>query len=604
MKAKFLFILSLPMFSLMACTPTESTSSSVNTDVEKHTVTFHLYDDKTFTSLVEHNQPVAKPDTPTRENYEFAGWFLSDSEEDTEAYDFSTLVVEDFDLYAHWIDESITTEVLQAALDYDYSNSTVYGYESGGPYGYFVYNYEGFNIAENIDASTGQGDGNYSFYCDYEGESHQFWSDDTLGDAWIRQGPRISEEMYVNYGIESNYFTPMYTFPKINAKDFEYINGAFHLADPDKIDALLATGAFQHIWDNNIADIAILLDSTKTMISKIYTFDSLDPNDEAYTEIEIGLVGETNFIFAELPVKPNQDNVKTYYEWKGEDIPEYVYVESIELDYADSEITSIYVDKSLELKYKLNPENVNRKDLEFLYEGTQDGITINYSFTANQIVVKGVTLGTYTIKVHDKMKDVYSNPITVTVLDTPASIFTNCLYDLGIEYDSKNNPVLYNYMGNGKEATYQGSEKCFEVGAIDNGENPKLTALTNAMTLEVNGQGSMGATGNSVYVDFTLSEEINAMSFTYGCKFENHASYAKNVNDYTALIYTSVDGVDYVLASDWTNELSENVSAKGLARKDIKFDSNVKYVRIAFNNSFIGHTFDFVMDTWSFYLEP
>ena len=50
---------------------------------------------------VEEEQKVTKPADPTRDGYDFAGWYLGDT-----LYDFNTPVTRDFTLFAHWTEKS------------------------------------------------------------------------------------------------------------------------------------------------------------------------------------------------------------------------------------------------------------------------------------------------------------------------------------------------------------------------------------------------------------------------------------------------------------------------------------------------------------------
>ncbi len=59
---------------------------------------------------VKENEKLTKPEDPTKENYEFAGWFLDDKE-----YDFNEKVTKDFTLKAHWSNTSSDSIILDTS---------------------------------------------------------------------------------------------------------------------------------------------------------------------------------------------------------------------------------------------------------------------------------------------------------------------------------------------------------------------------------------------------------------------------------------------------------------------------------------------------------
>ena len=106
MKKKFGFILTAIMlclaFALSACGETGGGNTNHDNGTY-YTVTF----DSQGGSSVESKQvlagnPVAAPDSPTRDNFDFGGWYKS-AEENAESWNFSTDRVNgDLTLYAHW----------------------------------------------------------------------------------------------------------------------------------------------------------------------------------------------------------------------------------------------------------------------------------------------------------------------------------------------------------------------------------------------------------------------------------------------------------------------------------------------------------------------
>lgn len=589
---------------LGACKEITSESISSNND-EYHTVTYYVFEDDVLTKMVKDGECADKFIPAKIEGYNFINWFTGPNEND-EIYDFDLPVTADLSIYAHWLLEEadVTTDTLITALNNDYTNSTIYMYQSGMQDEFIVSNYNGYNVAET--AYDGIGIADYLYFHDYEGLSHQYFYDEEHGGAWLRQGVKFEDGSYALYDINRIYFSPMVSFPIIaeNAQSFTYIGGnAFSLVDQNIIDSMLADGLYESVWLNDIAMIIVFLDEAKEHVTELRTFDSLDENDEAYTTVQVSNIGTTELIGATLPEAPTEETVMTYYEWQDEEEPIYTEITAITLDYVDSNITSMNLDKTLELKYTLTPENPGRKDLEFLFEGTDGGIEINYSFTAGQIVVKGLIAGEYMVQIHDIISDTYSNKVKVVVNDVVESQFTNKLYDLKLKKEN-DAFVLANSLENGYVATYQGAQLGFGVDYVTSGDNPKLNALTIGMKMDVNSQETMQVEGTDhVYVDFVLDHPVNALTFTYGAIFENQVANAQTSAYYDAHIYSSLDGESWNLESTWTDELAENITAKGLMRKDQKLSVETQHIRIAFQSKFIGKGFTFVMNTFGFFLE-
>ena len=75
------------------------------------TVTFNTSGGSAVAKQIRANAPATKPDDPTKEGYNFGGWYREGS---TTPYDFSTPVTESFTLYAKW----------EAAPRYYYNSGT------------------------------------------------------------------------------------------------------------------------------------------------------------------------------------------------------------------------------------------------------------------------------------------------------------------------------------------------------------------------------------------------------------------------------------------------------------------------------------------------
>lgn len=89
----------------------DSSSDSPSSSEEKatYTVTFDsMGGSEVPTEVVEEGNKVTKPADPTKENYVFDGWYLTDSYK--KAFDFDTEIYTDYVLYAKWKSDDVTPD--------------------------------------------------------------------------------------------------------------------------------------------------------------------------------------------------------------------------------------------------------------------------------------------------------------------------------------------------------------------------------------------------------------------------------------------------------------------------------------------------------------
>jgi uncharacterized repeat protein (TIGR02543 family) len=83
----------------------------------KHTVTFHPNNGQSdSTTSVENGSKVSKPTDPTRDGYKFDGWYTDSDLKN--AYDFSTPVTSNLDLYAKWTKEETPVTPVTPVTDH------------------------------------------------------------------------------------------------------------------------------------------------------------------------------------------------------------------------------------------------------------------------------------------------------------------------------------------------------------------------------------------------------------------------------------------------------------------------------------------------------
>ncbi len=118
-------------------TTAESTTTTETTTVNMVTIFFESGLGSSVSSITAiAGETISQPNDPTREGYEFAGWYLDLSF--TQAYQFNVMPSSDITLYAKWIEVITPTgELLSILVDYDFvctSSQCVYEVASGYNY--------------------------------------------------------------------------------------------------------------------------------------------------------------------------------------------------------------------------------------------------------------------------------------------------------------------------------------------------------------------------------------------------------------------------------------------------------------------------------------
>lgn len=118
--------------SIVGVKPSEGTTTMQVKVKALHTVTFDAMGG-TLTDAesvqIEDGKPVAKPTDPTRDNFDFAGWYTEDTYETK--YQFTEAVTNDFTLYAKWTDkQNPPVEGKQYTVTFDAMGGTLSSAES------------------------------------------------------------------------------------------------------------------------------------------------------------------------------------------------------------------------------------------------------------------------------------------------------------------------------------------------------------------------------------------------------------------------------------------------------------------------------------------
>lgn len=476
-------------------------------------------------------------------------------------------------------------ELWDLALEKDYSNSTTYSIASsseGDGYPTYIYNYDGYNVVHDYTYNYMYGETIYSFYHDYEGESHLYFEDEGNGDAWLSKGYHDAP-----LGIENSYFDVMYMQEVLKEVDYSDImyTGLYYITDEEAMEQLNQTLFL--FEDRYIEYCCIAINESSQCFDSIIGFVNYD-DDQNYVECSIYDIGNTTFTDAALPLKPNSENVKTYAEYKGEEPWVETHVTSLNLQTLEENVSlTLDLDETLLLKVDYLPLEANTMLLTPVSEN-EDVVLIDYASETRTYEVYGLHQGKANVYILDEVSGVISNKLEITVngVKEPAredvvndiTFRTISLVDGSVSYiDNVTGASLVEFTLDGNGNT--------DIRAHASNSLLELVRPSESAVLYFEpGQG--GANNPEAYLDIdTLDNQIDGLSFYYGLPFEDHLN---NINFISAKIYTSSDGNDYTLAYDFSEEYRNNVSVYNMSLFEYNFDTLQRYVRIEFDTNFIG----------------
>lgn len=476
-------------------------------------------------------------------------------------------------------------ELWDLALEKDYSNSTTYSIASsseGDGYPTYIYNYDGYNVVHDYTYNYMYGETIYSFYHDYEGESHLYFEDEGNGDAWLSKGYHDAP-----LGIENSYFDVMYmqeVLKEVEYSDIMY-TGLYYITD-ETVMAELNQTLFL-FEDRYIEYCCIAINESSQCFDSIIGFVNYD-DDQNYVECSIYDIGNTTFTDAALPPEPNSENVRTYAEYKGEEPWVETHVTSLNLQTLEENASlTLDLDETLLLKVDYLPLEANTMMLTPVSEN-EDVVLIDYASETRTYEVYGLHEGKANVYILDEVSGVISNKIEITVNGVKTPTREDAVNDITFRTISLVDGSV-SYIDNVTGASP------VEFSLDDNGNTDIRAHASNSLLQLVRpsesavlyfepGQG--GANNPEAYLDIdTLDNQIDGLSFYYGLPFEDHLN---NVNYISAKIYTSTDGNEYTLAYDFSDEYRSNVSIYNMSLFEYNFDSLQRYVRIEFDTTFIG----------------
>ena len=478
------------------------------------------------------------------------------------------------------------SNALEEALSQDYSNATItveqvylsYAGDLLEEYAYEL-NYEGYTIIQSLDNP----DLDDLYYHDYQGESYLYFEDNYgTGDAWLSHGYKDSP-----LALENTYFSTKVALQQLKAEDATYAAGSY-IIDDSEVVANLNMTMFLFAWYIDVDYVSISVSN-----GQLYRIVGMtEESDDVFVRVTFSDVGTTTYSKT-LPEKPNENNVKTYAEYTGITPTPDVDITSITIDYGDdTEDGIIEIEEEIEIKRTYLPENATKTSIQW-FSTNPEIATINYSFTAGQAVIKGISAGTTEVYAMSE-NQVESNRLTIKVNPLAEPTLENCLYEFTFtSLNDDNSVTVINQLANGKTAAVSANKASVYSGA--NGDNV-FTADDTLLVLNPSKQGG-SLDGAYVAYDFGL-QQVSGISFYYGLQWnadKNNASWVTQ-----AEVQVSTDGAVWTMAADILEEIKTNVSSNNLKLLEVEF-APTTYVRVLLKSNMIGKDFRFSTTQMNFY---
>lgn len=480
-------------------------------------------------------------------------------------------------------------QIWNAALAKDYSNSTMISNEAiGGSSNGEVYEYntQGYNVIDDRYGVATAEDIHYLFYHDYEGESYLYFEDEGRGDAWLKEGYKNAP-----LGIENTYFDLLYLMEELRKVDYSDVqyglqgNPLYYITDEDVMAELNQTiFKANFIEAPYFAYCGIGIDEKTMLFESIVAFVDYDDTNNYFTAA-LTDYGNTTFVNEPLPPAPNEENVRTYADYKGEDPYVEKRVTAIHLSSVEPDKTTLEGDEEALFEISYDPIDANNYIFSPVTSDPEI-VTFEHSAETNQYVAYGKHEGTATISVVDDITGIESNKIEITVKgpkDPVQTDVTNRVRFTGLDVTNGHISYTEHIPGAGKLDILTDNVETVDVRMSSTNSDLKLTYPEEPVLIFTPGQ-TVNDVAASIEID-THHQDVHGISFLYGYEFESH--YANR--DYLeARILTSDDGDEWVIAKDWTSELRNTISPYNMKLFEMEFEGQARHIKIEFDTNFIG----------------
>ena len=483
---------------------------------------------------------------------------------------------------------------LAKALQADYSNMTVevslaYNNDDMGIMEEYFQEvvYEGYTIIPPLTEGEPS-----LFYHDYNGESYLYFTDNYgNGDAWLKSGAYDTP-----LGIENTYFSWDYSVKYLDASKASYSAGYYVIADKEAIHTLNET-MFRFAWFNDIEYMTIMVSDDH--VTNIVGLCSLE-SDKEYVKIKMGNFGNTGYT-GTLPEAPNQNNVKTYYEYSGTSPIVDKYVSSLNLSVIGTAVSdSAYdvildIDKEQEVAISYLPEDANKVDLTW-HSSNEEVVKVDFHNTSMHRTLKALKEGTSEIYVTAKGadgKDVTSNKLKVKVNPVAEQNKEGCVYDFNFVNIANDFVIATNNIET--KATHEISGNRIVLRDADSVQN-RFEKGRQLLCLDPLQTDFSKPSGSYVVFNFD-DQQVSSISLYYGMIYSAHRSYLNMINQ--AKILVSNDGENWTEAYDFLSEMKENISLDNKKLLEASFAPS-SFVKIYMGASMVGNQFLFAMDNVAF----
>lgn len=478
--------------------------------------------------------------------------------------------------------------IFQEALDADYSNMIVnvtmsYDIGFGVQDEYFEeIAYNGYYIIPALY----EGDTTL-FYHDYQGESYLYFPDNYgHGDGWLNKGEKDSA-----LGIENTYFSWDYSVQYLDIEKVAYSSGYYVIADEDYILELNQT-MFRFAWFNDIQYVTMLVSDGH--ITDIVGLCSLE-DEEQYVRIQMRYFGNSAYTDT-LPEAPNEDNIKTYYEYTGKDPIVDKYVSSLTVELVD-EVKSdnvndviLDLDETAVVKSSYLPSDANKVDITW-HSSDENVIKIDYHQTTLHRILRAVNEGTaeiYATAVGENNTTVTSNKIKVKVNSLKEQNKEGAVYDFDFVNIANDNVIAINNVSTSATSSIVSNRATLRDSTSIGNHFEKGRQI---LCLDPLATDFSKPSGSYITFDFD-DQQVSSLSFYYGMIYENQRAYLNQINK--ALVLTSNDGENWT-EYDFLQEMKDKISASNLKLFELEF-APASQVKIFLSASMIGNQFLFAMD--------
>lgn len=530
--------------------------------------------------------------------------------------------------------EIISHDSWDNVLSYDYSNLTIYSYDTfldTPAYiqildtGKYAYTYTIFDTRVT------------QYFADYEGQNYVYWdyTDEGGTTGYLNYNPEYEATLYL---YKMDFYLP-FLLSKITSNDVEYtsVYNGFYVKDSSlrRISEEVFGFAIDHSYFESIVILIEQDEEGKDRLYRMYCFDDVDDDNSPYLYFEFFNYGTT--VDNDYPEAISASNIKDYWTITGRTEYEIIYPESLLITPRNPKVEEDYdivleVGESIEVELDILPEDYNRLGIlswkpnmsDFrdengnLVDEYYDQVALfdfKSSYESGVRILTARQPGTVEVYVehiaHYGDEPIQSNHLRVKVLPEAEIDETDAFYQFEFcsSNDEYNDPVW------GSSSGYYQTR--FEVintlATPEYNPNYEITGF-HAYTLpgrytdnfdDVDQVLALAPLSGSVsegpksYIDIDTDDQlISSISFYYSLHRSGQLSYISNLGE--AYIATSDDGVNFTIVKDMKEEMlnkfAQDSTMDMLAKlMEASFEPS-NHIRIYISAQYYGQSFTMVFN--------